>query len=68
MLSDMRKHGLKDGLIVIFFYARAVKLPLLPMMLAIFGLAYTIIINIYIIIFAIIQGKIMDKFNTKDTI
>ena len=67
MLSDMRKHGLKDGLIVTFFYARAVKLPLLPMMLAIFGLTYTIVINIYIIIFAIIQGKIMDKFSTKDT-
>jgi len=67
MLSDMRKHGLKDGLIVTFFYARAVKLPLLPMMLAIFGLTYTIVINIYIIIFSIFQGKIMDKFNTKDT-
>jgi len=65
MLSDMRKHGLKDGLIVTFFYARAVKLPLLPMMLAIFGLVYTVVINIYIIIFAIIQGKIMDKFSIK---
>jgi uncharacterized membrane protein YraQ (UPF0718 family) len=66
MLSDMRKHGLKDGLIVTFFYSRAVKLPLLPMMLAIFGLTYTIVINIYILIFAIFQGKIMDKFNIKD--
>jgi uncharacterized membrane protein YraQ (UPF0718 family) len=65
MLNDMRKHGLKDGLIVTFLYSRAVKLPLLPMMLAIFGLTYTIVINIYIIIFAIIQGKIMDKFNIK---
>ena len=65
MLSDMRKHGLKDGLIVTFLYSRAVKLPLLPMMLAIFGLTYTIVINIYIIIFAIIQGKIMDKFSIK---
>ena len=67
MLSDMRKHGLKDGLIVTFLYSRAVKVPLLPMMLAIFGLTYTIIINIYIIIFAIIQGKIMEIFHLKDT-
>ena len=61
MLEDMRKQGLKDGLITVFLYSRAVKLPLLPLMIAIFGLSYTIIINIYIIIFAIIQGKIIDK-------
>ena len=61
MLEDMRKQGLKDGLITVFLYSRAVKLPLLPLMVAIFGLSYTIVINIYIIIFAIIQGKIIDK-------
>jgi len=61
MLEDMRKQGLKDGLITVFLYSRAVKLPLLPLMIAIFGLSYTIVINIYIIIFAIIQGKIIDK-------
>jgi uncharacterized membrane protein YraQ (UPF0718 family) len=61
MLSDMRKHGLKDGLIAVFFYSRAVKLPLLPLMIGIFGITYTIVINIYIVLFAIIQGKIIDK-------
>ena len=66
MLKDMRKHGLKDGLIVTFLYARAVKLPLLPLMIAIFGITYTIVLNIYVILFAIIQGKIMDQFNTKE--
>jgi uncharacterized membrane protein YraQ (UPF0718 family) len=29
---------------------------------SLFGLSYTIVINIYIIIFAIIQGKIIDRF------
>jgi uncharacterized membrane protein YraQ (UPF0718 family) len=62
MLKDMRGHGLKDGLIVTFLYSRAVKLPLLPLMIAIFGVTYTIILNIYIILFAIIQGKLADKF------
>jgi uncharacterized membrane protein YraQ (UPF0718 family) len=61
MLEDMRKHGLKDGLIVIFLYARAIKLPLLPFMVSIFGITFTIVINLYILIFAIVQGKIMDK-------
>jgi len=62
MLNDMREHGLKDSLIVIFLYSRAVKLPLLPLMISIFGVTYSIILNIYIIIFAIIQGLIFDKF------
>jgi len=61
LLGDMRAHGLKDGLIVTFFYSRAVKLPLIPLMIATFGLTFTIILNIYIIIFAIIQGKIIDS-------
>ena len=61
MLNDMRKHGLKDGLIAVFLYSRAIKLPLLPLMIAIFGLTYTIVLNIYIIIFAIIQGMLIDK-------
>jgi uncharacterized membrane protein YraQ (UPF0718 family) len=66
MLKEMRGHGLKDGLIVTFLYSRAVKLPLLPLMVAIFGVTYTIVLNIYIIIFAIIQGKIMDKTSLKE--
>jgi len=65
MLMDMKQHGLKDGLIATFLYSRAVKLPLLPFMLAIFGLKYTIVLNIYIIIFAIVQGIIIDKIITK---
>ncbi len=71
MLDDMRKHGLKDGLIVTFIYARAVKLPLLPFMIEIFGILFTVVINIYIVIFAILQGKVMDivigkKLNKKE--
>ncbi|MEA1914055.1 MAG: permease [Campylobacterota bacterium] len=61
MLSQMREHGVKDGLIATFFYARAVKLPLLPFMLDLFGIVFTVIINVYILIFAIVQGKMMDK-------
>ncbi len=67
MLSDMKSHGLRDGLIVTFIYARAVKLPLLPLMIGVFGIGFTIIINIYIIIFSVLQGIIMDKLIGKDS-
>jgi len=60
MLQDMRSHGLKDGLIATFMYARAIKLPLLPFMVDLFGLMFTIIMTLYILIAAMLQGKIID--------
>lgn len=65
MLQDMRSHGLKDGLIAVFMYARAVKLPLLPFMVDLFGLLFTIIMTLYILIAAVLQGKIIDTIGKK---
>ncbi len=65
MLQDMRSHGLKDGLIATFMYARAVKLPLLPFMIDLFGLLFTIIMTLYIVIASVIQGKIIDTLEEK---
>jgi len=66
MLEEMREHGLKDGLIATFLYARAVKLPLLPFMVGLFGLTFTVAINIYILLFALLQGKIIDSVMRKN--
>ena len=60
MLEDMRSSGLKDSLIATFLYARAIKLPLLPFMIDLFGLLFTLVITIYIVIAALMQGKIID--------
>ncbi len=60
MLEDMKKHGLKMGLIAVFMYARAIKLPLLPFMVGLFGVSLSIVINLYIILFALLQGRIID--------
>ena len=67
MLEEMREHGLKDGLIATFLYARAVKLPLLPFMIGLFGVTFTIVINLYILLFAVLQGKIIDNILRKDS-
>ena len=61
MLADMRSQGLKDGLIATFMYARAVKLPLLPFMVDLFGLLFTIIMTLYILIAAVLQGKMIES-------
>lgn len=60
MIQELREQGAKDSLLITFFYARAIKIPMLPFMLGIFGLAFTLILSFYILLFALIQGKIMD--------
>ena len=61
ILQDFRLHGAKNGLIIAFFYARAIKLPWLPMMISYFGLSFTLILSLYIIIAAFLQGLIAER-------
>lgn len=65
MLSDLRSHGARDGLIVAFFYARAIKLPWLPMMISYFGMVFTITLTVYILLAALFQGIITDTLLAK---
>jgi len=60
LVENLRHHGMRDGLIVVFFYSRAIKIPLLPMMIDYFGLPFTLILSCYILLGAIIQGLIME--------
>ncbi len=60
LLSDLKDKGVKNSLIVIFLYNRAVKIPLLPMMIYYFGSAFVIILTIYMILFSIINGLIIE--------
>ena len=46
MLSDMREYALRDGLIATFMHGRAIKIPLLPFMIAMFGLSFVILQDI----------------------
>jgi uncharacterized membrane protein YraQ (UPF0718 family) len=66
-MQEMRTHGMKEGLIVVFFYARSIKIPWIPMMVSYFSLTFTIILTLYIIISAIIQGIIAEKFLHKNS-
>ncbi len=65
MIEDLRSHGLKDSLIVVFFYTRAIKLPLLPLMIDYFGLSFTFILSFYILIGALLQGWIFEQLERK---
>lgn len=65
ILQELRNHGARDGLIVAFLYARAIKLPWLPMMISYFGIAFTLILTVYILLAALLQAVIVDKLAVK---
>ena len=61
LLNDLQKKGVRNGLIATFLYNRAVKVPLLPMIIMFFGLKYTIILTAVMIITSLLQGMIVEK-------
>ncbi|MCK5017037.1 MAG: hypothetical protein KAS32_08190 [Candidatus Peribacteraceae bacterium] len=61
LLKDLREHGMKNSLISGFIYSRAIKLPFLPIMIVYFGWEFTVILTIYMAIFSVINGIIVEK-------
>ena len=65
LLKDLKRKGMKDSLIAVFLYNRNVKIPFIPVMIYYFGLAFTIIISVYIILFSLLNGFLVDFFLEK---
>ena len=61
LLEDLRKKGVKDSLIVAFLYARAVKIPMAPMMIYYFGWTFTAVLYMYIIVFSVLNGVLVER-------
>ncbi|MCK5416700.1 hypothetical protein KAI92_04700 [Candidatus Parcubacteria bacterium] len=61
MLSDFKEKGMRNCFITIFLYNRAIKIPLLPIMILYFDVQLIIILTIYMIIFSVINGIIVEK-------
>ena len=59
-LKDLRKQGMRLGLLAVFLYNRAVKIPLLPIMILYFGIPFVVVLMVYMIITSIIEGKILE--------
>lgn len=65
LLEDLRRHGMRDGLIAVFFASRAIKVPLLPLMVDYFGWGFTLVLSFYILIGALLQGWLLEFFERK---
>ena len=60
LLADLHNHGMSNNLIAVFLYNRAIKIPLLIMLIYYFGVTFTITVTTLIIIFSIINGKLVE--------
>lgn len=60
LLSDLRKHGMSNKLIAVFLYNRAIKIPLLFMLIYYFGAAFTITLTVFIVLFSVINGYLVE--------
>jgi len=61
LLKDLKEKGMRNSFIVAFLYNRAIKLPLLPIMVYYFGLKLVLVLTFYMILFSIINGLLLEK-------
>ena len=65
LLAELRRKGMQPALVAVLLYARAVKLPLLPLMAHYFGAPFTLVLSGWILAFAWLSGLVMWRFGTK---
>lgn len=65
LLGDLQEKGMRNALIAVFLYSRAIKLPLLPLMIHYFGMAYTLVLVLCLAVFAMLNGVIMERLYRK---
>ena len=61
LLNELQKHGVRNGFIAVFLYNRAIKPPLLPFLIFYFGVSFTVILTLVMIVTSIVQGVIVEK-------
>ncbi len=66
LLKELRTKGMRTALIAVFLYNRGIKLPLLPLMIHYFGMAFTLILAAYLTLFSLLSGVIMEKIIDDD--
>ncbi len=66
LLQDLKNHGFSYGNIATFIYARAIKPVFFPVLFFYFDWKYVVALFVSLIIFSVIQGKIIQKFLEKE--
>jgi len=61
VLAEFKEKGMENSFIATFLYNRAIKIPLIPMMICYFGVPFVIVLSFYMILFSIINGMLVGK-------
>lgn len=64
LLGELKKKGMRLRLISAFIYNRAIKIPLLPLMIVYFSGWYVLVLTLVMILFSIISGILTEFFVT----
>lgn len=65
LLRNLRDQGMKSSLIAVFLYNKAIKIPLLPLIIYYFAIPFVAILTGYMIIASIVQGQIVQMSETR---
>jgi uncharacterized membrane protein YraQ (UPF0718 family) len=61
LVGELKQKGLRSGLAATFLYAFSVKLPLLPLLVHFFGPTYAIVLNAWLLLFAVPSGLLVER-------
>lgn len=64
LLKELRKQGMRTGLVAVFLYNRAIKIPLLPVLIYYFGKEFTIVLLLLTVVASLIEGKIIEMLGS----
>jgi uncharacterized membrane protein YraQ (UPF0718 family) len=65
LLQELQDKGMRPGLSATFLYNRAVKIPLLPVMIYYFGVTYVAVLMTAMMAASLLEGKLIDLALTK---
>ena len=68
MLGELQKYRARHALIAAMLYNRNVKIHFLPAMVYYFGVRYTVVLSVYIIVFSVINGKVPELLVGKNNV
>jgi uncharacterized membrane protein YraQ (UPF0718 family) len=64
LAGQFMRRGIRPGPTAAFLYARAVKLPLLPLLVHYFGLAYAVSLSVWLLLLAVLGGLAMQRLTS----
>ena len=59
-LGELKRQGARNGLIAAMLFNRNVKIHFIPAINYYFGMPYAIVLSVYILLFSLVNGKILE--------